>query len=50
MLKRNRIISFCTSIIVLSSLYSINVYAAPAQVSTDEAVYATEKDHCRGSG
>ncbi|WP_294392130.1 hypothetical protein [uncultured Clostridium sp.] len=40
MLKRNRIISFCTSIIVLSSLYSINVYAAPAQVSTDEAVYA----------
>lgn len=40
MLKRNRSISFCTSIIVLSSLYSINVYAAPAQVSTDEAVYA----------
>ena len=40
MLKRNRIISFCTSIIVLSSLYNINAYAEPAQVSIDEAVYA----------
>ncbi len=40
MLKRNKIISFCTSIILLISLNGINAYAAPAKVSIDEAVYA----------
>ncbi|MGN0145005.1 MAG: hypothetical protein ACI398_08480 [Clostridium sp.] len=40
MLKKNRWITIGTSIILIISLNSIDVYAAPADISTDEAVYA----------
>lgn len=40
MLKRNRLISFCISMASIISLNNINAYAVPADISTDEAVYA----------
>lgn len=43
MLRNNRLnrwIITCTSVVLIISLNSIDVYAAPAEISTDEAVYA----------
>lgn len=40
MLKRNKLISFCISIILIISINNIDTYAAPANISTDEAIYA----------